>query len=142
VGVPDNWTNDGVWSRQAAIAQHKKMSQWTENVRLWGNVERVNAGWERADKYDPPRLVSIHQQRHGLLDEGDNLPASVKPIIDGLKLRSRRQGQSIYGAGLIYDDDPFHYKLESLTQERVPYKVPTSTTIRVTRIRTTIFDKG
>lgn len=131
MGVPKSWSNTGVWSRQAAIAQHEKMKEWTENVIFWGRIRRVQANWPVAEEAHPQRLISIHQLRHGELDD-DNLFTSVKPLVDGCKTYLRRQRQRVNGAGLIWNDNPRHCRIV-VTQERVSLKLPTQTIIKVER---------
>jgi len=79
----------------------------------------------------PQRLISIHQLRHGELDD-DNLFTSVKPIVDGCKTRLRRSGLNIYGGGLIWNDNPKHCRILT-SQARVPLSEPCKTIIRVER---------
>lgn len=131
IGVPSSWLNTGVWSRSAAMAQHNKMKEWTTNVTLWGALQRRRANWQVAEESHPQRLVSIHQLRHGVLDD-DNLFSSVKPLVDGCKTKLRRKRQNVWGAGLIWNDNPRHCRIE-VTQERVAFKVPCKTIIRVER---------
>ncbi len=131
LGVPDNWSNSGVWSRAAAIAQHIKMSEWTGFVVYWGTKEREKAGWQIAELGHSQRLVTIQQYRHGLLDD-DNLYASVKPLLDGCQTQRRRNHKTIAGAGLIWKDNVGHCHLQ-VEQELVPMKVGCYTRIIVER---------
>jgi hypothetical protein len=131
VGVPDSYSNSGIWSKKAAIAQSLKMKLWTQNVIAWGQTKRINAGWEIAKIGHQPRIITIHQRRHGELDE-DNLYSSVKPLIDGCKTYIRRNKKHVYGAGLIWNDNPKHCH-PVVTQERIALVLPTSTIIRVER---------
>lgn len=130
-GVPESWANSGVWSRRAAIAQSEKMKEWTRITRDWGLVKRLAAHWPAAETGHQQRLVSIYQYRHGELDD-DNLFTSVKPIVDGLKAKLRRRGQSVFGAGLIWNDNPKHCHT-LVEQEVVSLLLPTHTVIRVER---------
>jgi hypothetical protein len=131
LGVPESWSNTGVWSRHAAIAQSKRMSEWRWKVIDRGQLRRVEACWEMAELGHLPRRVSIHQMRHGILDD-DNLFSSVKPILDGLKTNIRSKGKTVNGAAIIWNDNPRHCKLH-VTQERIPNKIYTRTIIVVER---------
>jgi hypothetical protein len=129
--VPESWSNTGVYSRRAAMAQSKKMKIWTENTLNWASTRRIQAGWEIAQIDHPQRTLTIHQLRHGVLDD-DNLYSSVKPIVDGCKSYLRRSGKTIIAGGLVYNDNPKHCHIE-VTQERVPFKVRCQTLIKVER---------
>lgn len=131
VGVPDSWANSGIWSRPAAIAQHIKMRNWTQNVAAWGMVKRKSAGWIVACQGHPQRIVTIHQYRYGELDD-DNLFSSVKPLVDGCKTLLRRKGKSVFGAGLIWNDNPKHCHIVA-GQETIERHLSTRTIIRVER---------
>lgn len=66
------------------------------------------------------RTVTITQYRHSLLDEGDNLYTSIKPILDALKpFKVDRIGRKSIGLGLIYDDSKEWLK-SSVTQIKIP----------------------
>lgn len=107
------------------------MTEWTDLVVFWGRVKRVGAGWELASEGHSQRHISIHQIRHGLLDD-DNLFSSVKPLLDGCKTFLRRKKQTVYGSGLIWNDNPRYCHL-GVTQEKVTYRIPCRVIIRVER---------
>jgi hypothetical protein len=130
-GVPISWSNKKVWSRKGAIVQHVQMKEWTQNVIFWGAIQRGKAGWPRAMEPHPQRTVTIHQLRHGELDD-DNLFSSIKPLIDGCKSNLRRKGKAVLGAGLIWNDNPRHCHILA-SQERIPMSQPCKTIIRVER---------
>lgn len=131
VGIPESWSNNGIWSRQAAIAQHKKKSFWTDKVIYLGQVHRTKSGWQSATYGHSQRLVTIRQYRYGILDD-DNLFASVKPLLDGLKSFIRRRGKVTAGAGLIWNDNPRHCRL-AVEQTRIAYPNPGYVFITVER---------
>jgi hypothetical protein len=114
------------------MAESLKKKAWTRNVAARGLTKRLAADWEKASKGHLRRLIVIHQVRHGELDEGDNLPASVKPLVDGCKTYLKRGNKPIYGAGLIWDDNPIHCQVIT-SQVRVGFSVPCKTVIRVER---------
>ncbi len=93
---------------------------WAERYR-WNRAWKEAIGWEvlaRRKRLPPalplPRcrvgftLYAVH-----LYDAHDNLPAAVKPLVDGLKVNG--------GCGLIADDAPGNFEC-SVSQVRVNRK--------------------
>lgn len=129
--VPESWSNDRPWSRGATIGQHRRQKDWMDQVICWGHIARRAAGWDVAQEGHEQRLISIYQYRHGILDD-DNLFSSVKPLLDGCKTHIRRKKKTVFGNGLIWNDNPKHCRL-SVEQERVSNAAPCRTVIRVER---------
>lgn len=89
------------------------------NTQLWRNevYYAVVQSSERPSAPYPKATVSIDRRSIGILDE-DNLVASMKPVIDGLR-----------HAGVLLDDSPAHMKLSvTQTQSR---KLPPRTRIEI-----------
>jgi len=110
-------------------------SRWLELAIHHGRAARMLADVPPAVSGDR-RRVEIVQHRTHLLDPG-NLEASVKAIVDGLKLRHARRVKGIraelsdlWGAGLIFDDGPAHLDLV-VTQAKARHRAEQRTEVKV-----------
>jgi hypothetical protein len=134
IGVPPNWLN---WSRglKERIALR---SAWKDMTWTGALITRNLAGWDPA-RPGEKRLVTITVYRVKTLDVGDGLPASVAPVINGLKaVQFTRTGIGgkhtlrIMGPGLIFDDDPRHVSV-SVKQVAVSHYNDEKTVVEVSR---------
>lgn len=102
-GAPPNWSNE----RGHHMAIHRAKDVWKERSWLLAHGARSAAGWPLLERAEPsPRWVHFRVHRHRLLDE-DNLVASIKPCLDGMK------------GVLIWDDSPRWCHLIGVEQVRV-----------------------
>lgn len=95
-----------------------------KNSELWRTEIAVAVHQAGGKPYRPwPRArVTIHRRSRGQLDP-DNLVASMKPVIDGLRY-----------AGVLLDDSPKHIELV-VTQHRTA-KLPPYTLIEIEPLET------
>lgn len=79
---------------------------------------------QRRPVSDPPDpvLIRAHFRLHNLRDPADNLPASLKYVLDALRLPS--EGDRLHYRGGLYerkgyfvDDSPKHLVIDEVTQE-------------------------
>ena len=129
--VPPSRANQrGHWGASYATG-----SRWLELTIGHGLAARMQAHLVPATPADR-RRVEIVMHRIRLLDP-DNLIASAKAIVDGLKLRHGRRLKGIpaelsdlHGAGLIFDDGPSHLELQ-VTQAKAAHAAEQRTRVAV-----------
>jgi hypothetical protein len=80
-GVPPAWTNE----RGHHMVLYARKEEWKQLAWTLGHSARNAAHWPPLDRVEPARRwIRFDVHRHRLLD-ADNVVASVKPILDGLK---------------------------------------------------------
>jgi hypothetical protein len=67
------------------MARARETAMWRQRAHLLAGSARVEARWPLPVRCDPPapRYLEIDCYRVGVLDETDNLPGSVKALVDG-----------------------------------------------------------
>lgn len=95
------------------MARARDVALWRQRSRLLAQSARNEARWPLPVRTDPPvpRWLEIDAYRIGELDPWDNLPGSLKAILDGLS------------KALIWDDNS---KWVRLVRPITPHRVATA----------------